>query len=232
MNAIFDKKQGMIVGTSFIIAKDARFLANPRSAPPHYSHLHSFAPDKLVEYVLMREDVQLQLIRSVQRVRTSAIFYQTTTHHQHRTPPTHHDPTPTSIISATCTLTDTLAPTMIRSLSITVRSRCATVNTVQSRNCSRIERWISSSVLQTMPNYPSSSSSSLSRSSRYSRIVDVGRGFVDHQDATLLQYDSCQTHQLLLSNTQIRSALAHPRLQTIRHHLRHEPLQLHLQRPN
>lgn len=146
----------MIVGTDFMVARDARFLANPRRSPPHHSHFHSFAPDKIVEHVLMHEDVQLRPTPSVQRVRTSAIFCQTTTHHQHRTPPTHHDPTPTSIISTTFTLSDTRPPTTIRSLSITVRRRCATVNTVQSRNCSRIERWISSSVLYTKPDRPSS----------------------------------------------------------------------------
>ena len=48
-------------------------------------------------------------------------------------------------------------PTMMRSLSITVRSRCATVSTVHSRNASRIDRWISSSVLQSTAHLPTSS---------------------------------------------------------------------------
>lgn len=67
--------------------------------PSRTDHLLSFASPS-------SEDSLLQPVPSVQRVRTSAIFGRTTTHHQHRTPPTRHDPAPTItiIISTACTL--------------------------------------------------------------------------------------------------------------------------------
>ena len=63
----------------------------------------------------------------------------------------------------------------------------------------------------------------------HSRIVNIGSCFVDHQYLTLLQDRSCKTHQLFLTNTQIRSTFTHQRMQTIRHHITHHFLQLHLQ---
>ena len=114
----------------------------------------------------------------------------------------------------------------MRSLSITVRSRWATVSTVHSRNWTRIDRWISSSVLQAHRHTLHLSLSLPTRS--HSRIVHVRCGFIDDQDLALLQNRSCQTHQLLLTHTQIAATLAHQRLQTLTHHITHQSLQLHL----
>ena len=61
-----------------------------------------------------------------------------------------------------------------------------------------------------------------------SRIVHIGRGLVDHQDATLLQNRPRQAHELLLAHARNPATLVHGRLQASRHLLAHQSLELHL----